>query len=55
MIRIISTAIAILTFFIAAAQPGVAINSNGAAPAPTALLDISSSSKGLLIPRMNSA
>lgn len=37
----------------AASAQGVAINTTGAAPAPTALLDISSVTHGLLIPRMN--
>lgn len=36
------------------AQQGVAINQNGSTPAPSAMLDISADSKGLLIPRMTS-
>src|SRR4030088_3168704 len=37
-----------------AAQQNVAINSTGALPHTSAQLDISSSNKGILIPRMNS-
>lgn len=37
-----------------AAQGNIAINTTGAAAAPQAMLDISSLTKGLLIPRMNS-
>lgn len=39
---------------IGAASEGVAINTTGASPDPSAILDISSSSKGLLIPRLTS-
>ena len=35
------------------AQQGVAINSTGAAPAASAMLDVSSNSKGMLIPRLD--
>jgi hypothetical protein len=35
-------------------QPGVAINNSGSAPAGSAMLDVQSTSKGMLIPRMNS-
>jgi len=39
-------------FTISYAQQGVAINTTGAAPDPTAILDVSSTTKGLLIPRL---
>ncbi|HSC36341.1 MAG TPA: hypothetical protein VLD19_00670, partial [Chitinophagaceae bacterium] len=49
----------IIKFIAAGATAGlaqnVAINANGAAPHASAMLDISSSSKGLLIPRMTAA
>ena len=43
-----------LLFFtrVAAQQPGVAINTNGNAPHSSAMLDIQSTSKGLLVPSM---
>jgi trimeric autotransporter adhesin len=34
-------------------QAQVAINSNGASPAPGSMLDVSSDSKGILIPRLS--
>ncbi|MBK7966269.1 MAG: hypothetical protein IPK10_13950 [Bacteroidetes bacterium] len=37
---------------IANAQTGTAINDNGASPDPSAILDVQSSSKGFLIPKM---
>jgi hypothetical protein len=46
-------ALAILLAFISKGQ--VAINTNSAAPAASAMLDVSSSSKGMLMPRMTSA
>ena len=55
MIRFITGIIALCSVITSAAQTGVAINTNGAAPAAPALLDVSSTSKGVLIPRMNSA
>lgn len=42
-----------LTWYTGLAQ-GVAINNDGAAPHPSAMLDIKSTTKGLLIPRMTS-
>ena len=41
--------------FTAYPQQGVAINTDGSAPNPKAILDIKSSTKGLLIPRMTTA
>lgn len=38
-----------------AAMPQVGINASGAAPAANAILDVSSSTKGVLLPRMTSA
>ena len=35
------------------AQQGIAINSNGTLPSPAAILDVNSTTKGLLIPRMS--
>jgi len=39
-------------FAVAAAYPQVPVNSIGARPASSAVLDVSSADKGLLIPRM---
>lgn len=36
-------------------QPGVAINTDGSAPAASALLDVQSTNKGFLLPRMSQA
>src|SRR6185503_8149840 len=50
--------IAAISFFCVTAKifsQSVAINEDGSAPDPTAMLDIKSNSKGLLIPRMTSA
>src|SRR5687767_9703078 len=47
-------AIAVLSTGILYAQ-NVAINADGSLPNPNAMLDIKSGSKGLLIPRMNTA
>lgn len=41
--------------FCAAQNKGIAINENGSAPAATAMLDVQSTSKGVLIPRMTTA
>jgi hypothetical protein len=45
----------LLTTEIKAQNQNVAINNTGLAPNPAAMLDVSSSSKGMLIPRMTSA
>ena len=37
----------------ARAQQGIAVNANGAAPDPSAILDVQSTSKGMLVPRMS--
>jgi hypothetical protein len=55
MIRFIACIIALFTFTGSFAQTGVAINTSGAAPAAASMLDVSSTSKGVLIPRMSSA
>ena len=52
--------LAILGIFITSiiachAQQGVAINTDGSAPNPKAILDVKSTTKGLLIPRMTTA
>jgi trimeric autotransporter adhesin len=44
----------LLTATVALSQ-GVAINETGAAPDPSAMLDVTSTSKGLLVPRMTIA
>ena len=47
------TLIAITIAFLAHAQvPGVGINSNGASPDPSSILDVSSTTQGVLFPRM---
>ena len=43
------------TKFVYAQQPGVAINTNGNTPHSSAMLDIQSTDKGILIPRMTTA
>jgi len=43
------------TFFNVIAQNGVAINTTGAAPDPSAMFDVSSNNKGFLAPRMSEA
>jgi len=48
-------AIALLFGIQSYAQTGVAINTTGADPDPSAMLDVSSTEKGLLIPRMTQA
>ncbi|MCX7696393.1 MAG: hypothetical protein N2Z72_01715, partial [Bacteroidales bacterium] len=45
----------VIVNFILAQSGNVGINENGALPHPSAMLDISSTSKGLLIPRMSAA
>lgn len=47
-------ALGVFCFESAAQQPGVAINTDGAAPA-SAMLDVKSTDKGILIPRMTTA
>jgi hypothetical protein len=42
-------------FFVTETTAQMGVNSTGAAPSPSAMLDISSTSKGLLIPRMTTA
>jgi hypothetical protein len=54
MKKLIVIAWIILSVFNSSAQ-NVAINSTGAAPAPSAMLDIASTTSGLLIPRMTTA
>lgn len=44
---------ALLSFNISYAQQGVSINSTGANPDSTAMLDVNSSNRGILIPRLN--
>ncbi|MCF6352842.1 MAG: hypothetical protein L3J06_07515, partial [Cyclobacteriaceae bacterium] len=41
--------------FQAQAQNGVAINTGGAAPDASAVLDVSSTTQGVLVPRMTAA
>lgn len=53
-ILLFSLAISILTYT-ANAQTGVAINKDGANPDPSALLDVSGTDGGVLIPRMTAA
>jgi trimeric autotransporter adhesin len=45
----------LLNFALSAQQAGVAISTNGSAPATSAMLDIQSTEKGMLVPRMTSA
>jgi len=51
--HIIIFAIAVITVMQASAQNGAAINSSGAAADPSAMLDVSSNNRGVLIPRMS--
>src|SRR5688500_6386232 len=54
--RSLFTFVAVFLLLNAAAQsPGVSINSSGNDPAASSILDISSTTKGLLIPRMTTA
>ena len=46
--------IIILSAFLPFAQNGIAINSDGSAPDPSAILDLKSTNRGLLIPRLSS-
>ena len=56
MKRILSTLLLLASLSILFAQTeGIGINTNGNAPDPSAMLDIQSSEKGLLIPRMDSS
>ena len=50
---IITIIVTVLTVLQLTAQNGVAINTTGAAAAPSAMLDVSSSTKGFLTPRMS--
>lgn len=50
---VFSLSLFVLSFFYVAAQDGVAINTSGAAADPSAMLDVSSNSKGFLAPRMS--
>src|SRR6185503_19300518 len=54
MQKIILFFLAVYTFQFGIAQQNVAINSTGALPHASAQLDISSTNKGILIPRMTS-
>jgi len=52
---LITIAITLLSVIYVNAQSGVAVNTTGAAADPSAMLDVSSSDKGVLIPRMTEA
>ena len=52
-IRVIFIIIALLTTYLLEAQ--VSISSDGSEPGPSAMLDVTSTSKGVLIPRMTTA
>ena len=45
----------VLSTFLSIAQNGIAINSDGSAPDPSAILDVKSTSRGLLMPRLTSS
>jgi hypothetical protein len=51
---VLAAALVMLTASISLAQ-GVAVNESGATPDPSAMLDVSSTSKGILIPRLTTA
>jgi len=53
--QLITILIALLSVMNVNAQSGVAVNATGAAADPSAMLDVSSSDKGVLIPRMTEA
>ena len=53
MIKKILISATILTPILALSQEGVSISNSGIAPDPSAILDVVSSNKGLLIPRVN--
>lgn len=53
MKKIYLFAIIILSQFSSIAQNGIAINSDGSAPDPSAILDVKSTTRGLLIPRLS--
>lgn len=56
MKRVLFTAIFLATFFVCKnSYTQVAINTTGALPHPSAILDVSSSDKGLLMPRLSSS
>ena len=55
MLRVISITVMIGSTIIASAQQGVAITTDGTNADNSALLDIKSNSKGILIPRMTAA
>ena len=52
--KLTSLFILVIASLLSFGQPGVAINTNGAAPSAAAILDISSTGKGVLLPRMSS-
>jgi len=52
-ILLLMTIISLLMIVKTYPQSGVAINETGTAPAASAMLDVRSTTKGLLIPRMN--
>ncbi len=55
MKKIFTLLVASLIFILPVAAQSVAVNNDGSAPNASALLDIKSIDKGLLIPRMTSA
>ena len=55
MKKILQLCFLILMIYSASFAQNVAINSTGAAPAATAMLDVSSTTSGLLVPRMTTA
>jgi len=55
MKKIFSLLKAVFIFSVAYTQQGVAINTDGSSPDNSAILDIKSAGKGLLIPRLTAA
>ena len=55
MKRLVLFLLLINHFLVSSAQQGVAINSDGTLPNSSAMLDIKSTSRGILVPRMTSA
>ena len=53
--RILVATLALFTGLQATAQQGVAINASGSQPHSSAMLDVNSTTKGILIPRMTAA
>ena len=52
---IFTTAITVMFSVTVICQQNVAINNDGSDPHPLAILDVKSTSKGVLLPRMNTA